>query len=89
MEFTAPALIFILILFFIFFPSPAVRGEKEYEEENENEGADMGVGIGRFSPPTYGTISVPMPVLVKISTSSECGVRPSMKCTFLTPCESA
>ena len=27
----------------------------------------------------YGTISVPMPVFVKISSSSACGVRPSMK----------
>ena len=34
----------------------------------------------------YGTISVPTPVFVKISSSTACGIRPSMKCTFFTPC---
>jgi len=35
------------------------------------------------------TISVPMPLSVKISSSSECGSRPSMKCTRCTPSSSA
>ena len=36
-----------------------------------------------------GTISVPMPPAVKTSSSSACGIRPSIRCTFPTPSLSA
>src|SRR5213594_2803806 len=37
----------------------------------------------------YATISVPMPLSVKISSRIACGMRPSITCVFLTPPSSA